>query len=622
VDGVVSPSPGSLYGTMTGRPKFAAGIIPALILSAPAAFPVTETPLSGSIAGVVRNSSGIPQMGATVFLYNRSEKLLGRVLTNERGLFGFGLLNPDIYSVRVSLSSFVPAVKQKIAVQPGMQSLLYVDMRSVLSSIELVYAKPGDGALMSDDWKWVLKESASTRPVLRVLPGSIPADPQQSPTDRAPAFSDTKGVFSVSGGDPGSLVSSSFGSSSFGSPWVQTDLGTAFALATSFYGRNQIDLSGNVGYSAQGLPDAGFHTSFSRDGLGPEVGLTVQQVYLSPRGVVGPAQPDAPALRSMSVSIRDSRAITDDLRVDYGSSLESVTYLDHVNSLNEFGRVTYDLGPGGQLKVAFSSGAPPVELAAQPRDGVSGDAEALAQDLAALAVLPRLSLLDGHSAIQRSQDVEIGYEKKYHDTKLSLSAYHERVTNNALTLVAPEGLFAPGDLLPDLSSQNSVFDSGTYRRSGVAGSVAQALGAHVEIGSSFGSGGALAPDTLDVSATTAAGLRSRLQTVQRFWASAWASARIPVTGTIITGSYQWMDYNDTIMPDHFYLTQNQYTQPGLNLLVRQPIPAVPGFPCRLEATAEVQNGLAQGYLPVNEGGQNVTLVQSPRALRGGLSFIF
>jgi hypothetical protein len=70
-------------------------------------------------------------MGATVFLFNRSEKLMERALTNERGLFGFGLLTPDIYSVRVSLASFVPAVKQKIAVQPGMQSLLYVDLASV-----------------------------------------------------------------------------------------------------------------------------------------------------------------------------------------------------------------------------------------------------------------------------------------------------------------------------------------------------------------------------------------------------------------------------------------------------------------------------------------------------------
>src|SRR5271170_8505163 len=215
----------------TVRPKLAASVIAGLVLSAASALPATETPLSGSIAGVVRNADGVPQMGAAVFLFNRSERLMLRGLTNERGMFGFGLLTPDVYSVRVSLASFVPAVKQKIAVQPGMQSLLYVNLASVLSSIELVYAKPGEGALMSDDWKWVLKESASTRPVLRMLPADLDLDPQQGqPQDQAQnqtapssVFSDTRAIVNLSGGDPGSL----------GSMSSQADLGTAFAVATS-----------------------------------------------------------------------------------------------------------------------------------------------------------------------------------------------------------------------------------------------------------------------------------------------------------------------------------------------------------------------------------------------------
>jgi Carboxypeptidase regulatory-like domain len=609
---------------MTGQPKLAASVIAALILSAPMALPATDVPVGGSIAGLVRNSSGVPQMGATVFLFNRSEKLMAQVMTNERGFFGFAVLTPDLYSVRVSLASFVPAVKQKIAVQPGMQSLLYVDLASVLSSIELVYAKPGEGALMSDDWKWVLKESAATRPVLRMLPADLGVGSQQSQTQGqagsgSSVFSDTRGMLNLSGGDPGSLGSTS----------SQADLGTAFALATSVFGHNELQLSGNVGYSTHaGLPTAGFRTSFSRDGLGPEVAVTVQQIYLPVRGSLAGlnGQPDGvPALRTMSVSMHDSVLLTDDLRLDYGSSFDSVSYMDHVNSLNEFARLTYDLGMAGKVKLAYSSGAPPTELAMQPRDAQGrepGDSEALAQDLTELATLPRLSLLDGHAAIQRSRDAEIGYEKKIGSTTFNLSGYRERVTNAAMTLVAPEGAFAPGDLLPDISSQNSVFDAGTYQRSGFAASVSQALGDRVQIGGSYGSGGALAPAGDEVAAASAEALRSRLQVTQRFWASARASAVLPVTGTIITGSYQWMDYNNTIMPDHFYLTQGPYTEPGLNVRVRQPIPSVLGMPGRLEATAELQNGLAQGYLPVTEGGQHVTLVQSPRALRGGLSFIF
>src|SRR5580658_517745 len=311
----------SQYGMQTVRPKLAASVTAGLFLSALAAFPATEAPLAGTIAGVVRNSSGVPQMGASVFLFNRSERMMQRALTNERGVFGFGLLTPDVYSVRVSLASFVPAVKEKIAVQPGMQSLLYVNLASVLSSIELVYAKPGEGALMSDDWKWVLKESAATRPVLRLLPADIGSDPQEQ-SGPSRVFSDTKGVLAVSAGDPGSL----------GSTTSQADLGTAFAVATSLYGRNELQLSGNVGYNSHaGLPTAGFRTSFSRDGLGPEVAVTVQQIYLPTRGSMASlsGQVDgSPALRTMSVSMHDSVLVTDNLRLDYGSSLDSVSYMD------------------------------------------------------------------------------------------------------------------------------------------------------------------------------------------------------------------------------------------------------------------------------------------------------
>ena len=179
-------------------------------------------------------------------------------MTNERGMFGFALLTPDFYSVRVSLASFIPAVKQKIAVQPGMQSLLYVDMASVLSSIELVYAKPGQGALMSDDWKWTLKGSAvhpagfADAARLRWLRSGA-----KRRISSASVFSETRGLLNLSAGDPGSLGSAS----------AQSDLGTAFALATSLFGRNQVQVSGNLGYNAHtGLPTAGFRTSYSRDG--------------------------------------------------------------------------------------------------------------------------------------------------------------------------------------------------------------------------------------------------------------------------------------------------------------------------------------------------------------------
>ena len=110
--------------------------------------------LTGSIAGIVRDPGGIPQMGATVLLFNRYERIIQRALTNERGAFGFEPLPPDLYSVRVSLASFMPAMKHQVTVQPGMQSLLHVNLATLLSSIELVYAAPeGLEAGRARPWK-------------------------------------------------------------------------------------------------------------------------------------------------------------------------------------------------------------------------------------------------------------------------------------------------------------------------------------------------------------------------------------------------------------------------------------------------------------------------------------
>ena len=43
----------------------------------------------------------------------------------------------------------------------------------------------------------------------------------------------------------------------------------------------------------------------------------------------------------------------------------------------------------------------------------------------------------------------------------------------------------------------------------------------------------------------------------------------------------------------------------------------------MEATADLRNMLAQGYLPLGMvSGQQVMLVETPRSLRGGLAFVF
>ena len=237
--------------------------------------------LSGSISGRVSDSLGVPQMGATVLLYNRFDHVLQRALTSEKGTFRFDTLPADTYGIRVSLASFLPALKRNVSVQPGMQSLLTVNLATVFSTIELVGVSPGQTSIMSDEWKWVLRSSSATRPVLRFLPELQTATATAHKAQTTAVFSDTRGVVRFSGGDQGD-------SSGIG---TEPDLGTAFALATSFLGSNRVQVSGNIGYSSSnGSPTTAFRTSFRRDfadGLSsPEVKLTMRQLALP--GRLGP----------------------------------------------------------------------------------------------------------------------------------------------------------------------------------------------------------------------------------------------------------------------------------------------------------------------------------------------
>ncbi len=165
------------------------GVLASLLAGSQARAGDAAEKLSGSLIGFVGDAAGVPQMGATVQLFNRYDRLSQKILTNEKGAFGFSTLGPDVYSVKVTLASFVPAVKHNIVIQPGMRSFLSINLTSVLSSIELIYNAPANAAIMSDDWKWVLRSSLATRPILRLLPRTDIADPENRQRTASSIFS-------------------------------------------------------------------------------------------------------------------------------------------------------------------------------------------------------------------------------------------------------------------------------------------------------------------------------------------------------------------------------------------------------------------------------------------------
>jgi len=567
--------------------------------------------LSGAITGRV-TASGVAQMGATVLLSNRQGRQFAKVLTDSDGVFKFLGLLPDSYSLKITFASFVPALRNNILVQPGMRSVLNVNLSTLFSTIQFAYPPIENGGMMSDDWKWVLRSSSPTRPVLRFTGDALAKD-NSGGEKRTAVFSGTRGVLRVSAGDGG--VVSGAGN--------EADLGTAFALATSVYGNNMLKVSGNLGYGSQtGVPSAAVRTSYSRSiGVGtPEVSVTMRQLFLPGRfgSAAGGNDAALPMLRSTSASYDDHAQLSDDLTLQYGFTLNAITFLDHLTYGSPYARLAYSLGDLGQLEIAYTSGDARPDLA-----GTGRRAADLQESLSTLGFFPRISLRDGRPHIQQGQNYEITYSRKLGSRTYSLSAYHESVTNAALSIVAPAGMYAGGDILPDLFTGSSVFNAGDYHSNGYTAAVTQNVGEHVAATVMYGSMGALTASSGEVVTNNPDELRAIIRSSRQRAATARLTATAPHTGTHMIASYQWTDNPRAVMPGHLYSTQDITQVPGLNVYVRQPIPVLGQLPWRMEATADMRNLLAQGYLSLGApGGQQLILVETPRSFRGGLAFIF
>ena len=598
--------------TLCARCLPATSIIFSLAIAfVPNLFAATPIRFAGALGGIVTDTGGKPQPGAIVLLLNRQDRILQRINTDSLGTFAFSELMPELYSVQVSLSTFVPAVRDRIQISAGMRSLLAVNLSRVFSSVQLISTSPLPGGLMSDNWKWNVRADSASRPILRILP----AERIDSPSDnRESVFTDSRGLLRVSASD-GSRLSSS----------GQSDLGTQFAFATSVYGGNRIEVAGDVGITATsgGTQSAAFRTTYSRELAGgkPTVGLTMRQFYLPSRtGMAftgGPADSSTPTLRTLGLSFSDRIGVTDDLSLDYGFDLNSISFVHKLQYFSPYARLTQKL-ENGHVDLTWTSGN------ARPELGMNGTATNvdLQRSLAALSALPRVTLTGGQPRVQRGSDYELSVTERGGSREYTVSAYLDDVSNTALMISSPAQSLFVGDLLPDMFSTSALFNAGRFRTFGYNASVTQDLGRSYQLTLIYGAPGVLAPKSSVMSGTSADDFRKGFETTQRQAATLRASGTVQCTGTRFVASYQWTSYQSAV-PGPLFATQSARPEPGLNIMVRQPVPLLSSLPWRMEASAELRNLLAQGYLPLmTTGGQQLLLVNTPRSLRGGLAFVF
>jgi hypothetical protein len=588
------------------------------LLVVPAAQAAPPIRFSGELSGLVTDAMGKPEPGAVVLLFNKQERLLQRVATAPDGSFSFADLLPDLYSIRVTVANFIPAAKDSILVKPGMRSLLDVSLSRIFSSVQLVSTTPAPGGLMSDGWKWTLRSDNAMRPILRFLPelsnpsssSSSSESSSDSPVTRTAIFTDSRGLIRLSASDGAEIASDG-----------EADLGTQFAFATSMRGGSRVLLAGDVGYGLSGTPSAAIRTTYSRSvgGITPSVSVTMRQIFLPIRSqaLVGNGGDSTPALRTMAVNFGDKAQLTDSMTMEYGFELDQVSFVDRLHYFSPYAKVDRALAHGS-VDFGWTSGNARPELGANP----SEPNDDLQQDLTSLSMLPRVSLADGHAHVQRADNYELGLTQRFGSREYRVEGYEQHISNTALTIASPgAGLFS-GDLLPDLFSNSAVFDMGSMQTFGYNASVTQDLGDAYKIAVAYGSTGVLAAQPGFTTAQSADELRSLLGVGHRPAVTLRGSGTVRCTGTRFIASYQWTDYRSATPAPQVSSDSSQF-EPGLNVMVRQPVPLIPGTGWRVEATAELRNVLAQGYLPLTgPGGERILVVNMPRSLRGGLAFVF
>src|ERR1700739_3914699 len=83
----------------------------------------------GTISGVVLDSTGTPQMGASVWLISEDGgRIVAQILSNQYGAFLTDHLKPGTYDVRVSVAGFLPTMEHHVAVMSNLTTLLRVQV--------------------------------------------------------------------------------------------------------------------------------------------------------------------------------------------------------------------------------------------------------------------------------------------------------------------------------------------------------------------------------------------------------------------------------------------------------------------------------------------------------------
>jgi hypothetical protein len=535
---------------------------------------------SGAISGYVRDVSGIPQMGAVVEIAGSSVAHTLTVFTDGAGFYTAKDLLPGLYSIKVSAPSFLPALEEKVGLQPGTSVHVNITLNTLLNAIRV---GPLRGTADEDDWKWTLR-SVANRPVLRVFDDPAASAERQD--------HDLKANLSFLAGS----AAGGYGSGS--------DMSTGFSVEHSIFSVDRVGLRGNVGYG-DGLPAAVLRASYSHrlpDGSGPSVAVTMRRF--------APSDPNLhyAALQALALNAGNDFAVGEVLELRFGSELQTIQFLGRVTAFRPYGSLDLHLSPHTVLTYDYATSLP------NTRDEKGFDSAPA--DLSEAD--PRISMTNFATRLERAHHQELNVSRHIGENSVQVAVFSDRVANTAL-LGTGEVTAAGGFLLPDIYSGTFTYTGDTLDTRGVRVVLERKFCSDLTATLDYAYGGVLDLAKPDVELQDA---QQWISTQRRHALAAKLSGTLPRTHTRWIASYRWVNGPALTPVDMFNASPGQ-SDPFLNLFIRQHIPTLGFLPAHMEALIDLRNLLAQGYVPViGQDGQTVYLVQAARSIRGGVTITF
>jgi len=542
--------------------------------------PVWAADKSGTISGYVRSSAGVPQMGAMVEVLSSAAHTF-RLFTDENGFYSAHNVLPGVYTIKASVPTFLPALREHVGLHSGGSVIVNMTLSTLFDAMNIA---PARGPADEEDWKWVLR-SAANRPILRAF--GTNASQNEKRDD-----SDLRGTFSLVAGSP----SDGYGSSS--------DVSTGFSVEKSVFSTGLVGLRGNVGYG-NGSPATVLRASFSRkmaNGSGPEVAFTMRRL----------ASPDVSLrnadLQALALTTSDSMTLGDILELKFGSELQTVQFMGRVTALRPFATADLHLTPDTIVEYRYAT--------TQPDSRMERGFDSAPADFSESG--PHVTLASSRSSIERSHHHEVSLSRRAGKSTVELAVYSDRVVDPALTGVGEVSSEA-GNVLPDLYSGTFSYQGRDLQARGVRIVAQRKLTSNMNATVDYSYGGVLDLDKADASLQDA---RDWMSLRNRHSVSAKMSGTLSKYKTQWIASYRWTDGQALTPVDMFNASPGQ-SEPFLNFFLRQPIPGTGFLAGHMDALIDVRNLLAEGYVPVlGQDGRTVYLVQSARAVRGGLAFTF